>query len=659
MSYYLIIRPVSSDPQKTEPYLPSLSNLTGLDRATVRQKFTGQSLQVLKSLQDRSVLQELAAKLLQEGFPSVLLSKAEITKGPKPIRVSSIQIRGKSLSLIGSGTREVHLLDGSQNALLVLSTMRVRELRRKIMAKLLMTKNGAFPLSDMLRFIFHHDPVMDMYVSDFDRPLRFNSLKFNYHCLGKENTQSVALNFPLLIQLIKQSSSKVTMDTGFAENSLPFINIPDEDRPERLLDEFARYSRFVFLAHEQMATHSEHNPGPLSSAPPFEGLQGLSWMGPLLIPLLPPMGETKGRESEPGGVPDTETRPSVLPPPPVVPTDIIAGQIGTWGVGIIQFFKNYRRYVHLLGPAVLIYPLTLTFLACFLFGYGTRHDLFFSIGLLSLGMICFIHSFVMLKRKRAIENCPTTKIRSMPMGLVEVKGVAKPKYFLKAPYSLTDCVHYSFKKYTWERVGKDSVYRLSRWGESGRVPFYIEDETGSVLVEPENAIIKAGISQDMSQALGGETDGMDSFQHSAYGEGVNQKIVEKVIATGQSLYVMGFARPIRTGTEQRKKAFFEKLRHLKKDRSRMGRYDLDRDGTISDDEWERARRETEEEVMMEKVETEQDRFAIGEHPTGGLFYVSDQHEEFLTRFMACKIPISLGLGVIFIIGGLSSLVGLL
>jgi hypothetical protein len=48
--------------------------------------------------------------------------------------------------------------------------------------------------------------------------------------------------------------------------------------------------------------------------------------------------------------------------------------------------------------------------------------LFYSVGGLLLGLYVFYRGFHHFRRKRLIENTPTSKVRSIAMGLVEIFG---------------------------------------------------------------------------------------------------------------------------------------------------------------------------------------------------------------------------------------------
>jgi len=105
-----------------------------------------------------------------------------------------------------------------------------------------------------------------------------------------------------------------------------------------------------------------------------------------------------------------------------------------------------------------------------------------AIGLIA-GPIWFLHGFQNLRKKRLLENTPTSKIRSMAMGLVEVQGAVAGRSSLAAPFSGRECVHWEVDIST--RTGKQGWQTVHR-ASSGQ-PFFITDETGTALVYPQGA----------------------------------------------------------------------------------------------------------------------------------------------------------------------------
>ncbi|MEK7313994.1 MAG: EF-hand domain-containing protein, partial [Deltaproteobacteria bacterium] len=126
----------------------------------------------------------------------------------------------------------------------------------------------------------------------------------------------------------------------------------------------------------------------------------------------------------------------------------------------------------------------------------------------------------------------------------------------------------------------------------------------------------------------------------------NTKVIETVIPIGRPLYVMGFAKRLTLSADEKKKGFLSRLMALKSNPSALKKYDANGDGRISAEEWDDARRSVEEEQTTEATEAvPKDDIAVGEHPSGGLFYISDSSEEVMLSSMRWRIPVFLTLGI--------------
>jgi hypothetical protein len=102
------------------------------------------------------------------------------------------------------------------------------------------------------------------------------------------------------------------------------------------------------------------------------------------------------------------------------------------------------------------------------------------------GVYFFYRGFPMLLRKRLIENTPSSKIRSASMGLVEVSGLAIGPYIINAPITGLPCYLYRTMAWEWRQKGKNSQW-VKIAGETLQVPFFLDDNTGRVLVDPQGA----------------------------------------------------------------------------------------------------------------------------------------------------------------------------
>jgi len=102
------------------------------------------------------------------------------------------------------------------------------------------------------------------------------------------------------------------------------------------------------------------------------------------------------------------------------------------------------------------------------------------------GVYLFYGGFRMLQRKRLIENTPASRIRSASMGLVEVSGLATGPYTINAPITGLPCYLHRTIAWEWKREGKNSQW-VKVADETQHVPFFLDDNTGRVLVDPQGA----------------------------------------------------------------------------------------------------------------------------------------------------------------------------
>ena len=115
------------------------------------------------------------------------------------------------------------------------------------------------------------------------------------------------------------------------------------------------------------------------------------------------------------------------------------------------------------------------------------------------GMVLFFKGFGLLQRKRLIQDIPSCTIRAAALGLVEVTGTATGDATLLSPLCQLDCLFYQV---TASRLSGVDQYR--HWKkvaeESLSVPFFLEDNTGRMLVDAKGAELQ--ISPDYSEEYG-------------------------------------------------------------------------------------------------------------------------------------------------------------
>ncbi len=681
-SSYLIIRCLSENVADVEPYLEEAADITVLHKTTLKQKFTGTSLEVLKAGSDKTALLDMSRDMSKMGIMSAVVSRDELKLMKKPVHVKGLEISTKSITFLSANQEPLIKLDGRQKCLIVLGTIEFSKIIGKRLARKAMGVDTPLSLSQVLRLIYQSRPVMDVFVAGSDTPYRFDSMRFNYSSLGELGKNAVTMNFPIMLREIKRHSGAVLLDTGFGENTLPFLSEirTSGGKPTRedFLKQFSIYSRFIMLATMKNIYAAKTKAGVVAALPLIGELGGIVWGGPMLalavtggvagsamagmeaavIPGMIGMGGLPGQtvagkkqtrvESAEKPLGAKEQLTHFIPPPGAVVHHYGGFSISRNLLGFHTM--DLKSSARSLGPPIITGPLTFIIIGSLISARFLESLSPLSITMLSAGLLMFTHAFVLLQRKRAIENCPTSKIKTMPMGEVEVNGITKSKYFMKSPISYTDCVYYSYKVYKRIRTRNGYQNVLVEWGHSGKVPFYLEDDTGKTLVIPNDAVVHAG----RKETYRGQSV-LDFFAASSSRSSIqsNKTVEETVIATGSRLYVTGYAHRTKISSEQAKKDFNEKLRALKANKNKMAEYDTDFDGKISEEEWDVAVKDMEQELLDEKLRAEKkDEIAIGAHPTGGLFYISDKHEDKIIRSMSWKAPLFFVLGIAAITGGI-------
>lgn len=161
------------------------------------------------------------------------------------------------------------------------------------------------------------------------------------------------------------------------------------------------------------------------------------------------------------------------------------------------------------------------------------------------GPVLFLRGFRDFRVRRLIQNTPTARIRSMPMGLVELSGSAEARSALAAPFSGRPCAFWEVDVSTRTRRNGWTVVHRNASGH----PFYLRDDTGLALVYPHGATCRmnAGVEEEcLGISLPECYARYLAEQHLAlrglWRAGV-LRFRERLIESGQPLYVLGTATP--------------------------------------------------------------------------------------------------------------------
>ena len=103
-----------------------------------------------------------------------------------------------------------------------------------------------------------------------------------------------------------------------------------------------------------------------------------------------------------------------------------------------------------------------------------------------VGIYLFVRGFALLKKRHLVLDTPASKIRSAPMGMVELNGLAMGPYTLVAPITGRPCYYYRTVIWEWKRRGKSSQWVIVA-NECMYLPFFLDDNTGKMMIDPRGA----------------------------------------------------------------------------------------------------------------------------------------------------------------------------
>jgi hypothetical protein len=201
---------------------------------------------------------------------------------------------------------------------------------------------------------------------------------------------------------------------------------------------------------------------------------------------------------------------------------------------------------------------------------------------------------------RLVEDTPRSRIRSAAQGYVELAGRTSwlPGTTNVAPLTQRPCVWWRFRIQKRVRAGSGTRRRESwRTIDQGRStePFVLDDGTGSCIVQPQGAEIVTGEATTWY----GDTP-WPRPQQDTRSRGLERdyRYHEERIYQDVEAYVLGgFRSSSGMATDSREEQLRKLLAEWKRDQAALNRrFDDDRDGHLSVEEWEKARAAAQREV---------------------------------------------------------------
>ena len=220
---------------------------------------------------------------------------------------------------------------------------------------------------------------------------------------------------------------------------------------------------------------------------------------------------------------------------------------------------------------------------------------FLSVFLLACSTYGFIRLFIALKRGRLLSGQATAKIRSASQGCVELNGITElmPGPPVVSPISGRRCVWFNYiveQKQTYY----DGKNQRTRWVVVQRYRsdalFYLRDDTGVCVIDPDEADILHAEKRAWRDKLNAE-----------------RRYQEWFLTEQQPLYALGWFRSIQTASQQiMREQVSLLLREWKQDfQTLLTRYDKDKDGDISEQEWQQAVNDANKHICEQQLSSQQ------------------------------------------------------
>jgi len=279
---------------------------------------------------------------------------------------------------------------------------------------------------------------------------------------------------------------------------------------------------------------------------------------------------------------------------------------------------------------------------------------------LLLGPALYLYGWRALRRRWMINAMPTSKARSVAMGLAELKGKARPLGPQARPSPILG-VPSVWTRVVVEEHKKDGKNENTRRliDREVREPFILEDDTGRVAVLPAGAEIRGVTLTNMTISHGtGLPDEVQKFcdmegipvRTLGMWSGIHYTLKEDAVLADADIYLLGEAAPGRESVaDGRRRSVANRLKAWLKDPVKKAGVDTNKDGIIQQDEWDAAQARAQDEVLMEGLDAPEEAapamppVAIRKPGTGFFLISSGTEKEALAAQGSPGVLITLGL----------------
>jgi hypothetical protein len=234
----------------------------------------------------------------------------------------------------------------------------------------------------------------------------------------------------------------------------------------------------------------------------------------------------------------------------------------------------------------------------------SRHGVL--IAAIAIAALAAIAWMLSLRRLFAMSGTPTSRIASAAQGYVELSGhgTSTPQFQVVSKLTALPCLWY---RYRVEQKTSDNKWKRVASGRSEE-SFLLDDGSGQCLVDPEQAEVIPRSKETWTQG--------------------DYRYTEWLLLPRDAVYVLGQFSTLggETAELDAKRDVSELLAEWKRNQAQLlERFDLDRDGTISEREWALARSQARREVRKthNEIRTRPGTHIVHKPRDGRLFLISN------------------------------------
>ncbi|MBA2882644.1 hypothetical protein HNR65_002998 [Desulfosalsimonas propionicica] len=608
----LLFFPFENLPENANDLLGRLSEISGIQAGDLRYRLAGRGLTRLSPDPGPEKISQCVRQIQNMGLAAVQVPESAVRSRLRLPTARKVSIADSAVVFYDRQDNAVLTIDKKTDLLVIVADLSGKAVEKPNLSLFMEAGSAGRNFDQALKRISAAAPVAVICKINQEEPpagVFVDHTRFSYPSMQNHMDLSAAVNFRNLMAIATKPAGSAVTDHFFGAARLPGA-VPDyQSGQKKILTALNRYTRYMVAAARAGVFRQTRKPAGIAG---FAGIPGLTRSG---------RAAQASENEQDFSTPHDSSSPREAKPKPPPEAD---------SSGIRGYFAN-APHEFIMGGVFVVMGVLWCFFNLQRFDHPVFWNTLAGVGLITAGLWLFFYSLVMLHYKRMVENTPTSRVRSMAMGTAELEGRARQYYDLRSPHSKTKCIYYWCTYLRRVRTSKGNKWRVEKIARSGALPFYLEDETGRILVRPRGALMLADKSRQ--EFWGGQGMWLAPDLRDR-----GTKIIETLIAEGARIYVLGAAGTERTGPAFRQR-LIARLRALKSNPDALAQYDTNNDGRIDEHEWEAARTDMETRLHAESLAggtSPGERPVIKKHKLAMMPFIIADSESAIIRKLALR-----------------------